>query len=647
MTEIERLLDKIKEHNNAYRSGISLVSDKEYDAEIEKLRQLDPNNDWFKHIEPAPVGEARKVKLPIPMKSLYKVKDMAALQNWVDSLGIGKEDMIVVTPKFDGLSLLHNETTGMTYSRGGADNEGQDCSAHYRAATAITNVPTKLQFTYGEFVFNRMSWENNMKGKLSPDTGEPYKSPRNTAAGLLNRDQPSANLSFIDFFRYGTDDESLQQFDTYVELYTYLCRKFDQQFLYDVVRTKDITDEYLHSLYKHWNKEYYIDGLVLYANDLTVWDRVGRQATTGNPLYAVAYKHPDFTETFDTKVKSVTWKQSKSGAFKPVVNIEAVDTGDCTMENPTGYNAKYLYENRIGKGAEIVVTRSGGVIPKILETLTPCNDAEFDKMWEELCVCPDCGAPTTWNDTKVELMCSNPNCKGKRLAKIIFFFTTLGAENMGEETITKLFNAGYNTVGKILDITFDELLDIEGFGEGIANQIMNAISLIQEGIEVTYLMHASDCFAGIGQVKAKKILEAMSKEQRFGFYDGKAAPWTNEDELYVSPFFQSANVTMRNFLLGIQPFYQFVAENHLKMLPLKEAVAPTGNKYAGFKVCFTGVRDAELEKEIVDGGGEIASGVSKKTTHLVVADLTTTSSKAIKAQTMGIPILTIDGFKAL
>ena len=48
---------------------------------------------------------------------------------------------------------------------------------------------------------------------------------------------------------------------------------------------------------------------------------------------------PDFTESFETTVKGIVWKVSKSGALKPVVNIEMVDTGDCNMENPTGYNA--------------------------------------------------------------------------------------------------------------------------------------------------------------------------------------------------------------------------------------------------------------------------------------------------------------------
>ena len=72
-------------------------------------------------------------------------------------------------------------------------------------------------------------------------------------------------------------------------------------------------------------------------------------------------------------------------SLKPVVNIEMVDTGDCNMENPTGYNAGWINDHEIAKGAEILVTRSGGVIPKILSTLSPATQEEQEKLWE-MCI---------------------------------------------------------------------------------------------------------------------------------------------------------------------------------------------------------------------------------------------------------------------
>lgn len=205
-----------------------------------------------------------------------------------------------------------------------------------------------------------------------------------------------------------------------------------------------------------------------------LWKAIGRQQTTGNPLYAIAYKHPDFTDVFESTVKGIDWKISKAGALKPVVNIDAVDTGDCTMENPTGYNAKYVFENSIGPGARITVTRSGGVIPKILSVMEEATSKTMMEQRDNLLYCPDCGRPTKWNDTNVELICTNPDCPGIRLAKIVHFYTTLEAEQMGEETIAKMFKAGYNTLRRVLDITFDELMLIDGFGESIANVILTA-----------------------------------------------------------------------------------------------------------------------------------------------------------------------------
>lgn len=80
---------------------------------------------------------------------------------------------------------------------------------------------------------------------------------------------------------------------------------------------------------------------------------------------------------------------------------------------------------------------------------------------------------------------------------------------------------------------------------------------------------------------------------------------------------------------------------------MEEPKKATGNKYAGMKICFTGVRDKELEAEIAAQGGEVVNGVSKNTTHLIVADINSSSSKAVKAKSLGIPIFTIETFKQL
>ncbi len=638
--KVAELLETIKRHNKLYRQGRPEVPDSVYDREVDMLRELDPDNSWFHRLEPAEVRARRKSTLPIPMKSLNKIKDIGDYKNWLRTAGVKDQDDLVIMPKFDGLSLLCNENTGEAWSRGGSENEGQDCTQHLIVSGAIHD--TYWPFTYGEFVFNVKNWEKYFSNRINQETGNPYKSPRNTAAGFLNRDEPSNDLRYVDFYRYGTDPDTVEEYDTFSDLLADLCESFNQKKLFEVCKANEINETLLNDLFKKWRLEYYIDGLVIYVNKLKRWDSLGRAKTTGNPNYAIAYKSPDFTDAFDTRVKDVEWKVSKSGALKPVVSIDTVDTGDCQMDSPTGYNAKWIKDMKIAKGARVLVTRSGGVIPKILETIKPASFSDTCALWNRMDNCPHCGAPTAWSGTGVELCCTNPMCPGIRLAKIVFFYLTCGAENMGEETISKMFNAGYNSLRSMLDITFNQLLEIEGFGEGTANVILDNNKMIRAGIDLPTLMNASDQFPGIGKVKAQQILDSLDGRVEDALYNGDPV----SQLLPLESEIDNMPVTLQSFWRNLTKFQRFIELNELTIRRATIISVNPNGKYKGMAVCFSGVRNDELEREIVAGGGKIASGVSKKTTHLVVKDKNANSSKISKSKELGIPILTMDEFRS-
>jgi NAD-dependent DNA ligase len=642
MNKIEQLLNNIKRYNKLYREGNPEISDREYDSLVSQLKELEPDNEWLKHPEPVEISAKRKVPLPIQMKSLNKAKSMADVERWIKSLGLPDITQMIYMPKFDGLSLLRDEIKKKAYSRGGIENEGQDCSAHFEKAGFVSGI-YGAHFTYGEVVFSNKNWDLYFKGKNSIHSGEPFKSPRNTAAGLLNREEPSSYLSHASFYRYGIDPSSLRNFVTYEEVLNFLSSSYKQTALYKQTLVKHLNEDDLINAFSEWSEIYPIDGIVIYINDLRLWEYLGRNQTSGNPLYAIAYKHPDFSESFQTTVKGVSWKVSKSGALKPVVQIEPVDTGDCNMENPTGYNASWIDEMDIAKGAKILVTRSGGVIPKILSTIQPASEEEIQSHWDGLAECPSCGAPTAWNESYVELCCTNPECPGRKLAKIIFFFTTCGAENVGEETYSKMFGAGFTSIKSILDVTFDELMQIDGFGEATSNIILDNNRKIKAGVDMATLMHASDCFEGIGKIKAQKILDEMLKdgETLYHFYQGWYVPETDED--YIA----GQTKTKQSFLRGVRPFYQFIAENDLDILPPSKKEVKTDGKCKDMAVCFSGVRDAELEELILQEGGKVVSGISKNTTVLVVKDKNASSGKINKANDLGIKLLEIGEFKEL
>jgi DNA ligase (NAD+) len=72
---------------------------------------------------------------------------------------------------------------------------------------------------------------------------------------------------------------------------------------------------------------------------------------------------------------------------------------------------------------------------------------------------------------------------------------------------------------------------------------------------------------------------------------------------------------------------------------------PKGTEFAGMIAVFTGVRNADMEKRIVDGGGNIGSSVSGKTTVVIAKDPSENSSKLNKAREMGIEVIGVADFE--
>jgi DNA ligase (NAD+) len=70
-------------------------------------------------------------------------------------------------------------------------------------------------------------------------------------------------------------------------------------------------------------------------------------------------------------------------------------------------------------------------------------------------------------------------------------------------------------------------------------------------------------------------------------------------------------------------------------------------KLTGKKIAITGstkMKRAELEKMIHDHGGEYKSSVSKECTHLIIADVNSTSAKAVSARKLHITLITEEDF---
>ena len=79
----------------------------------------------------------------------------------------------------------------------------------------------------------------------------------------------------------------------------------------------------------------------------------------------------------ETEVEKVVWNISKWGQIKPRIKIKQVKLGGTKIDYVTGFNAKYIDDNKIGPGAIIKITRSGDVIPHIVEVVKKADQAQM------------------------------------------------------------------------------------------------------------------------------------------------------------------------------------------------------------------------------------------------------------------------------
>lgn len=627
----------IQIYNQAYRDGNPIITDEEYDKLVKTLEEKFPDSQILKK-GVVQQKVSRKQKLPIQMYSLNKLKSVEEIKQWLKSINCINE-VCVLTPKFDGISLVAKEISGLAWTRG--DGEvGQFSKEHFKKLNGINSavaIPYGLNYSFGEVIISKENWDKHFKGKINPYSGEPYKVARNTVAGLFNRDEPGEELGFVDYIRYGCDSnlDKSAQLDLLNSANKVKCEYLILQagcFPKIVNIESEKFEESLTQIYKSWSKDYQIDGLVIEINNSGIREELGREENL-NPRYSRAIKLPKWSQETIVKVEKVSWQVSKQGKLKPVIEIEPTELAGVTISNVTGYNAKYIFDNNIARGSFINIVRSGDVIPKHIETISYVN-SQVELLADTIVECPSCKHPTKWDETFTEIVCVNPECKEMKIMKLVHFFSTLEIEDFGEPSIRRFYEAGVKTIEGILRIDSHQITLIEGFAEKSAEKLLGQFKKLREvGVPFAKLLHALDfCDGKIGEKTIQLIFDNVTLEY-----------WKNISKL--TEVDGVANITAEVFVECINKWDKSKYELYLPVgctyikSPKQEVV---GNKYEGMKLCFTGCRPTKEQEQMIQSqGGEIVSGVSSKTTHLIVKDSTSTSSKMQKAKEFNIKILTI------
>jgi DNA ligase (NAD+) len=613
MTVEEQKIWALKEANLAYRNGNPIISDKMYDSEYDKLYALYPDNDFFTQVGFKVVDKDRERKLEIPMASMNKVKGMDELADWFRLKGIKDNEILVLTPKFDGLSLAVNEKANRATTRGDGIS-GQNSDIHYNLIKNhlgyseqhhyMTNF---FEHTYGEVMMSK----NTFITKYSAD----FANPRNLVAGLINNKLATAHLEDCEYIKYGgiVNDEFKSKVKFKHNILDGLNAGQQTKVKYKLVTLADLSEPFFVSLFKEWSEFYEIDGIIIEVDSLAIQDSLGRERSSDNPCWARAYKSPAFEQSAETEVIGITWNISKQGYLKPILHVNPVKLDGVTVSNVTGNNARYVKDNGIGVGAIVKIVRSGMVIPKVVGII---KSVPF--------VMPNV-QNIGWNDNGVELITLSET-KEQLFKQLVSFFEILEVENAGEGVFKQLWEAGYTTIKQVLELKPRDMEGLDGFGKRKSEIVYGAIQSRTKDVELSKLMHGSGIFNGLGSKKLVLLEHFKTKP-------------TVDDILQIEGF---ADRSAQIFIDGYDTFYNDFLPNLPLTVKATDILVATSNELAGKNFVFTGVRSDAAELKIKEMGGKISSSVSKTTSYLVMKTVGSGSAKETKAEGLGVKIVTLE-----
>lgn len=617
--------------DEAYEAGNPIMSDAVYDATF---------GDASTHHE-LDIKTGQTTPLPLWMGSLDKKRDEKALDAWLDKTCT---DKFVISAKLDGISALYDPEHNKLYTRGNGQT-GCDISRFIKyldlkRAKASANKTLNLmmdavpELTWkdtplGAFVRGELIMANDVfecKYKIE------FKNPRNLVSGQFGKKIINPNIVADIFF---------VPYEVIISGMPSQCPASEQlqsSFMLPWIQMQrsEMSVESLTKLLDEWTKDcvFAMDGLVVTE------DRMYTRNTSGNPKYSIAFKKETGTETAAmTTVTEVTWDVSRWGLLKPIVHIEPVQLSGVTIQKCSGHNAKYISDNKIGPGAQIMCVRSGDVIPYIVSVVKPSDSVTLPS--------------STWSgvDLQAEGGEADDTIEIKTLTNI---FSKLEVKHVSTKTIEKMYTeCGLNTFPKMLNCTKDDLNPIFKKDKSkSADRILSGMTdLKSRSVKVSVVVGAAGVLGfGLGAKRVENLFACLPT-LRSG--DWETVP-TVEDVCRVDGFAKKMAERVIQYFPVMTSFLRLCVDNGLQLEGVEDSTvitaddalqeravderrkAPSERK---MKICLSGFRDKELEKKY-----NVLPSVNKECEVLVCKSFDKETGKMTKAKKLDIKMVLLTEF---
>lgn len=654
-TEAESRILKLRELINDYRYHYhvldeSIMSESAADSlkhELtlleEKFPELITPDSPTQRVAGRPLDKFNKVTHQTRMISLADVFSEAEVRDWVArnyKLVPAKTQLNFFTDiKMDGLAMslhYHNGILTQAVTRGDG-LVGEDVTMNVRT---INNIPLKLSGdpedipeyveVRGEVVIFKADFEK--LNQLQTEKGEKlFANPRNLAAGSIRQLDPriasSRPLRFMAYDLVTPNLETHQLAYQRIRAYGFQTSMQDQTF-----DSLDQVIEEIHHLGQiRESLPFGTDGVVIKINDRKIYQSLGIIGKT--PRGAVAYKYP--AEEATTKVRDIVISIGRTGAATPVAIFDPVEVAGSVVRHATLHNADEISRLDLRIGDTVIIYKAGDIIPQIKEVLTslrPDNLPIFDYEEALKTQYPELEFERPAGEVVYRVKGLDSDLILKRSIEYYASKPALNIEGLGEKNVNLLVDSGLvKNLSDLYRLDVAKVSQLERFAEVSANKLISAIensktAPLAKFITALGIRHVGvqTAIALADHFKSLALLIDATADDLLSIPDiGQVVA-----ESILAYFADEDNLKQLQEMreLGVNPFYD----------------DQTTKPLAGQSYVVTGTlskmgRD-EAEARLRELGATVTGSVTKHTTALIVGEKPG-SSKTVKAEKLGIPVI--------
>ncbi len=616
------------------------LSDYQYDIYLRQLEEMEKANPQLKTADSPTArvgGESsssfNKVSHTVQMGSLQDVFSFEELIAFDNRVRETISPLYVVEPKIDGLSVSLEYTNGILTcgSTRGDGFIGEDVTENIKT---IKSIPLKIETDIpllevrGEVYMPRKSFENLIKEQIENDE-EPFKNPRNAAAGSLRQKNSKITAKRkLDIFvfnvqqsdyKFQSHKQSLDKLKEWGFKVSPSYNTFTD--INDVIKEIKLIGE------NRYNYSFDIDGAVVKVDSLPQRERLG--ATAKFPKWAVAFKYPP--EEKETVLTDIEINVGRTGALTPTACFNPILLAGTTVSRAVLHNQDFIDSLDIRIGDTIVVRKAGDIIPEVIKSIKHADNSTAYKIPT---ICPSCGSQTIKEDSAYR--CINPNCPSAIFRSIIHFASrnAMNIDGLGPAVIKSLIDE--NLIKEACDIYYidkSSLIEIDRMGEKSADNLINAIEKSKENALSKFIFGLG--IRNIGQKAAELLCQKFNTIDKI-----KSADF--DSILQIDGF---GDIMAKSVV-------DYFKENDISKfidagLNMIEPNTKQSNIFDGLTFVITGTLPTLSRNDATDliknNGGKVSSSVSKNTSYLLAGE--EAGSKLDKAVKLNIKIISEDDIK--